>query len=63
MEHYVCICSERPYYLGLGQVAQAPEVVREDCLVRHWEAIAVVVAGMGVGTVVDRGSVGDGFYN
>ena len=30
---------------------------------RHWEAIVVVVAGTGVGTVVDRGSVGDGFDN
>jgi hypothetical protein len=30
---------------------------------RHWEVTAVVVAGTRVGTVVDRGSVGDGFDN
>lgn len=30
---------------------------------RHWTAIAAVAAGTGVGTVVDRGSVGDGFDN
>ena len=28
---------------------------------RHWEATTAIVAGTGVGTVVDRGLVGDGF--
>jgi hypothetical protein len=27
----------------------------------NWEVTAVVVVGTGVGTVVDRGFVGDGF--
>ena len=26
----------------------------------HWEVTAIVAAGTGVGTVVDRSSVGDG---
>jgi hypothetical protein len=29
--------------------------------VGHWEVTMVVVAGTGVGTVVDRGYVGDDF--
>jgi hypothetical protein len=29
--------------------------------VGHWEVTIVVVASTGVGTVVDRGSVGEGF--
>jgi hypothetical protein len=29
--------------------------------VSYWEAIAVVVAGMGVGTIVERSYVGVGF--
>jgi hypothetical protein len=29
--------------------------------VGHWEVTTVVVAGTGVGNVVNRGSVGDGF--
>jgi hypothetical protein len=31
--------------------------------VRHWEAIAAIAIGTGVGTFVDRGLVGDGFDN
>ena len=27
----------------------------------HWEVTAAIYAGTGVGTVVDRGSVGEGF--
>ena len=63
LAHYVCLCSERPYYLGLGQVAQASEVIREDCLVSYWETIAAVAAGMGVGTIVERSLVGVGLDN
>jgi hypothetical protein len=33
----------------------------EDCSVGHWEVTAGVVVGTGVGTVVDRGYVGEGF--
>jgi hypothetical protein len=29
----------------------------------HWVEIAAVAAGTRVGTVVDRGSIGDGFDN